>query len=120
MNKIKNDARLEKGEKLFYGRQWIDEEDIVRVGEVLRSPFITCGPSVEELEKALADYCGAKYAVVVSSGTVALHCACIAAGIKEGDEVITTPLTFAASANCALYCGGRPVFADVRNDTYNI
>ena len=107
-------------EKIYYGRQWIDEDDIHAVEETLRSDFITCGPRVKELEKSLCDYTGAKYAVVVNSGTSALHCACIAAGISDGDEVITTPLTFVASANCALYCGGKPVFADVDINTYNI
>lgn len=107
-------------EKLYYGKQWIDEEDVKAVSEVLISDYVTCGPKISELEKALADYTGAVYAVAVSNGTAALHCACIAAGIGPGDEVITTPLTFAASANCALYCGGRPVFADVDPETYNI
>lgn len=109
-----------RSSKIYYGRQWIDEEDILAVGETLRSDFITCGPKVDELERRLASYTGADYAVVVSNGTAALHCACIAAGIGPGDEVITTPLTFAASANCVLYCGGTPVFADVNPDTYNI
>lgn len=107
-------------EKIFYGKQWIDEEDRRAVSEVLTNDFITCGPKVEELERALADYTGAGHVVAVSNGTAALHCACLAAGIGPGDEVITTPLTFAASANCALYCGARPVFADVEPDTYNI
>ena len=107
-------------EKIYYGKQWIEEDDIKAVEEVLRSPYITCGPKVSELEKALCDYTGAKYAVVVNSGTSALHCACIAAGIGPGDEVITTPITFAASANCALYCGATPVFADIDPETYNI
>ncbi|MCR4814752.1 MAG: UDP-4-amino-4,6-dideoxy-N-acetyl-beta-L-altrosamine transaminase [Lachnospiraceae bacterium] len=106
--------------KIYYGRQWIDEDDIKAVGDVLRSDFITCGPMVSRLEKDLAEYTGAKYAVAVSNGTAALHCACIAAGLKEGDEVITTPLTFAASANCALYVGAKPVFADINPETYNI
>ena len=106
--------------KIFYGHQWIDESDIEAVSETLRSDFLTCGPKVNEFEKCLTDYTGAKYAAAVSNGTAALHCACIASGIKPGDEVITTPLTFAASANCALYCGGRPVFADVNPETYNI
>jgi UDP-4-amino-4,6-dideoxy-N-acetyl-beta-L-altrosamine transaminase len=75
---------------------------------------------VTKLENALAEYTDAKYAVAVANGTAALHCACIAAGIEPGDEVITTPITFAASANCVLYCGGTPVFADVDPDTYNI
>lgn len=107
-------------DRIYYGRQWIDEEDTQAVVDVLKGSFITCGPKVDELEKRLCDITGAKYAVVCSNGTAALHCACIAAGIKEGDEVITTPLTFAASANCVLYCGGKPVFADVNPYTYNI
>lgn len=106
--------------KIYYGRQWIDDEDVKAVASVLKSDFITCGPKVEEMERALEAYTGAKYAVAVSNGTAALHCACIAAGVGEGDEVITTPLTFAASANCALYCGATPVFADVDPETYNI
>lgn len=107
-------------DKLYYGRQWIDESDIEAVCDVLKSDYITCGPKVDEMERKLEEYTGAKYAVAVSSGTAALHCACIAAGIRPGDEVITTPITFAASANCALYCGARPVFADINPDTYNI
>lgn len=109
-----------RGGKIYYGRQWIGEDDIRAVEEVLRSDYITCGPKVDEFEQELARYTGAKYAVAVSNGTAALHCACLAAGIGPGDEVITTPLTFAASANCALYCGARPVFADVDPHTYNI
>lgn len=106
--------------KIFYGRQWIDESDIEAVTATLRSDFITCGPKVDEMERMLEAYTGAKYAVAVSNGTAALHCACIAAGIGPGDEVVTTPITFAASANCALYCGARPVFADINPETYNI
>ncbi len=109
-----------RSSKIYYGRQWIDKSDIESVADVLRSDFITCGPKVDEMQKTLADYVGAKYAVAVSNGTAALHCACIAAGIGKGDEVITTPLTFAASANCALYCGAKPVFADIDPETYNI
>lgn len=105
---------------ISYGRQWINNDDIQAVENVLHGDFLTCGPKVTELEARLADYTGAKYAVAVSNGTAALHCACIAAGIGPGDEVITTPLTFAASANCALYCGARPVFADVDPETYTI
>lgn len=109
-----------RSSKIFYGRQWVDESDIAAVAETLRSDFITCGPKVTELEKALCSATSAKYAVAVSNGTAALHCACIAAGIGPGEEVITTPLTFAASANCVLYCGARPVFADIDPETYNI
>lgn len=109
-----------RNEKIYYGRQWIDMDDVQTVGQVLTSEFITCGPKVEELERVFAEQVGSKYAVAVSNGTAALHCACIAAGIGPGDEVITTPLTFAASANCAFYCGAKPVFADVDPETYNI
>ena len=109
-----------RNNKIYYGRQWIDEEDIKAVADVLRSDYVTCGPTVAALERKLTEYTGAKYAVAVSNGTAALHCACIAAGLGEGDEVITTPLTFAASANCALYVGATPVFADINPKTYNI
>lgn len=107
-------------EKLYYGKQTIEDDDIKAVVDTLKSPLITCGPKVDELEKELCEYTGARYAVAVSNGTAALHCACIAAGIGPGDEVITTPMTFAASANCALYCGAKPVFADINPETYNI
>lgn len=103
-----------------YGRQTIDEEDIQAVVDVLKGDFLTTGPKIEKFEKMVCDYTGAKYAVAVSSGTAALHAACFAAGIGAGDEVITTPITFAASSNCILYCGGIPVFADIKPDTYNI
>jgi UDP-4-amino-4,6-dideoxy-N-acetyl-beta-L-altrosamine transaminase len=103
-----------------YGHQWIDEDDIKEVVKVLKSDWITQGPKVKEFEDALCKYTGAKYAVAVSSGTAALHIACLSAGIKEDDEVITSPITFVASANCVLYCGGRPVFADIQEDTVNI
>ena len=109
-----------RGGKIYYGKQWVDENDINAVVEVLRSDYITCGPKVDELENTLCEFTGAKYAVVVNSGTSALHCACVAAEIGPGDEVITTPITFAASANCALYCGAKPVFADINPETYNI
>ena len=107
-------------EKIFYGHQWITEEDAKAVTDVLLHSDITCGPKITEAEELLQRYTGAKHAVVVSNGTAALHCACIAAGVGPGDEVITTPLTFAASANCALYCGATPVFADIDIETYNI
>ena len=103
-----------------YGRQSINEDDIKAVEEVLKSDFLTTGPKIAEFERKFADYVGAKYAVAVSNGTAALHIACMAAGIGEGDEVITTTITFAASANCALYCGATPVFADIDPVTYNI
>lgn len=103
-----------------YGRQCIEQDDIDAVMEVLRSDYLTTGPKVAEFEQVVADYTGAKHAVAVANGTAALHIACMAAGIGEGDEVITTPVTFAASANCALYCGAKPVFADIKADTYNI
>ena len=106
--------------RIGYGRQWIEEDDIEAVCRVLRSDSLTCGPNVTALEKALCDYTGAKYGVAVSNGTAALHCACIAAGLKPGDELITTPITFAASANCALYCGAKVVFADIDPENYNI
>lgn len=109
-----------RNEKLYYGRQWVDEDDVKAVADTLQSAFITCGPKVGELEMALKAYTMAKYAVAVSNGTAALHCACIAAEIGPGDEVITTPLTFAASSNCILYCGAKPVFADIDPKTYNI
>ena len=103
-----------------YGRQSIDAADIEAVVKVLKSDYLTTGPAVAAFEKKVADYVGAKYAVAVSNGTAALHVACLAAGIGAGDEVVTTPITFAASANCVLYCGGTPVFADIDPDTYNI
>lgn len=106
--------------KIGYGHQWIDEDDVKAVSDALYSDYLTCGPKVKEMEAVLSSYTGAKYTVAVSNGTAALHCACIAAGITAGDEVITTPITFAASANCVLYCGARPVFADIDPDTYNI
>ncbi len=107
-------------EKIFYGHQFVDEADIQAVVEVLRSDYLTCGPKIGELERKLCEVTGAKYAVACSNGTAALHMACLAAGVGAGDEVITTPITFAASANCALYCGAKPVFADINAETYNI
>ena len=105
---------------IFYGHQYIDEADIQAVVEVMKSDYLTCGPKIGELEKKLCDVTGAKYAVACANGTAALHIAALCAGVGEGDEVITTPITFAASANCALYCGARPVFADIDPETYNI
>jgi perosamine synthetase len=105
---------------LPYGRQSVQEDDIQAVVEVLRSDWLTTGPKVEEFEEAFAHWVGAKYAVSFSSGTAALHGAAFAAGLKPGDEAITSPLTFAATANCVLYQGARPVFADVSSDTLNL
>jgi perosamine synthetase len=105
---------------LPYGRQSISEDDIQTVVDVLRSDWLTTGPKVAEFEEALAARVGAKYAVAYSSGTAALHGAAFAAGLKPGDEAITSPLTFAATANCVLYQGARPVFADVSPDTLNL
>ncbi|GGH33111.1 UDP-4-amino-4,6-dideoxy-N-acetyl-beta-L-altrosamine transaminase [Paenibacillus segetis] len=105
---------------LPYGQQWLDEQDIEAVVKVLRGDFITQGPAIEAFETKVADYVGVKYAVAFTNGTAALHAACFAAGIGEGDEVITTPLTFLASSNCVLYQGGTPVFVDIDMDTYNV
>ncbi|OGX34110.1 MAG: UDP-4-amino-4,6-dideoxy-N-acetyl-beta-L-altrosamine transaminase [Omnitrophica WOR_2 bacterium RIFCSPLOWO2_02_FULL_50_19] len=103
-----------------YGHQKIDKKDVEAVIRVLKSDRITQGPMIREFEEALCGYTGAKYAVCVSSGTAALHIACLAAGLKQADEIITSPITFVASANCAIYCGARPVFADVDPKTANI
>ena len=106
--------------KIGYGRQYIDDADINAVVNVLKSGFLTCGPKIDEAEAKLCEITEAKHAVLIANGTAALHATTFAAGISHGDEVITTPITFAASANCALYCGGVPVFADINPDTYNI
>src|SRR5580692_11823418 len=105
---------------LPHARQSIDENDIQAVVETLRSDWLTRGPAVAEFEEAIAAWVGAKYAVSFSSGTAALHGAAFASGLRPGDEAITSPLTFAATANCILYQGARPVFADVSPDTLNL
>lgn len=105
---------------IYYGRQCIEQDDVDAVVKTLLSDLITCGPKVEELERKLCEITGAKYAVVVANGTAALHLAALAAGFAEGDEVIVSSITFAASSNCVLYCGAKPVFADIKPDTYNI
>lgn len=105
---------------LPYSTQQISDEDIKVVIETLKSPYLTTGPKVSEFEKVVADYVGATYAVAFSNGTAALHAACYAAGITQGDEVITTPITFAASANCVRYMGGEVIFADIDEETYNL
>jgi perosamine synthetase len=105
---------------LPYARQSIDESDIQAVVETLRSDWLTTGPKVADFEEAMAAWVGAKHAVSFSSGTAALHAAAFAAGLQPGDEAITSPLTFAATANCVLYQGATPVFADVLEDTLNL
>jgi UDP-4-amino-4,6-dideoxy-N-acetyl-beta-L-altrosamine transaminase len=103
-----------------YARQSISDQDIAAVSEVLRSDFLTQGPAIPTFEMALATYCGAKHAVAVNSATSALHIACLALGVGPGDIVWTNPISFVASANCALYCGARVDFVDIDPDTFNI
>ena len=105
---------------LPYGRQQISDADVEAVTAALRSELITQGPTIERFERAMAEYTGASHAVALSSGTAALHAAAHAAGLGPGDEVIVPPITFAASANCALYLGARPVFVDVDPATWNL
>jgi UDP-4-amino-4,6-dideoxy-N-acetyl-beta-L-altrosamine transaminase len=105
------------GKHLPYGRQDINEDDIRAVMEVLRGDWLTTGPAVERFESAVAEYAGASYAVSFSSGTAALHGAMHAAGVTRGDLVLAPPMTFAATANSAIYCGGSPLFADISEDT---
>lgn len=109
-----------RAQLLPYGRQSIDESDIEAVVAVLRSAWLTTGPKVAEFEEAVAAAVGARFAIALSSGTAALHAAAFAAGLKPGDEAITSPLTFCATANCVLYQGATPVFADVCEDTLNL
>lgn len=106
--------------KIPYGRQDINQSDIDAVVEVLKSNFLTQGPAVPNFERAISNYCGAKYAVAVSNATSALHIACLALGVGKGDIVWTSPITFVASANCALYCGAKVDFVDIDPSTYNI
>ena len=103
-----------------YGRQSISDDDIKAVCEVLRSDWITQGPYVDKFENEIASYCGAKYAVSVCNGTSALHIACLALDLKIGKKLWTSPLTFLASANCALYCGAEIDFVDIDAKTNNI
>lgn len=105
---------------IYYGRQDINEADIQAVESVLRSDFLTQGPAIERFERRVADYCGAKYAVAACNATAALHIACLAAGLGKGDVLWTSPVTFVASANCALYCGGDVDFVDIDAKTYNM
>ena len=103
-----------------YGRQYIDEDDIQAVVDVLRGDWLTQGPEVDAFEESVAAACGARWGVAFSSGTTALHAACTLLDLEPGDEVITSPITFAATAHAAHHCGGRPVFADVEDDTINL
>ncbi len=105
---------------IYYTRHCIEQDDIDAVVETLKSGAITCGPKIAELEQKICQVTGAKYAVAVSNGTAALHIAALAAGLQEGDEAIVSAMTFAASSNCVLYCGAKPVFADINPETYNI
>ncbi len=104
--------------KIPYGRQNITDEDIQAVVETLKGDWLTQGPKIGEFEKAFAEYVGAKYAVAVSNGTAALHLCTLALGVNKNDKVITTPITFAASANCVRYARGEVVFADIDPETY--
>src|SRR5688572_7488659 len=106
--------------KIPYGRQDINQADIDAVVEVLRSDFLTQGPVVPRFEEAVASYCGVQHAVAVNSATGALHIACLALGVSKGDVVWTTPSTFVASANCALYCGATVDFVDIDPRTCNL
>ena len=103
-----------------YARQDINRDDIDAVVAVLRSDFLTQGPSVSAFEQFVSNYCGAQHAVAVNSATSALHIACLALGVGKGDVVWTTPITFVASANCALYCGATVDFVDIDSRTYNL
>lgn len=109
-----------KNQFIPYGHQWVDNDDIRAMIDVLEGDWITQGPKVDEFESKVAAYCGAKYGVAVSNGTAALHAACAVAGISAGDEVITTPISFLATANAIVYCGGNPIFADISENTLNI
>lgn len=105
---------------ISYGHQTIDDSDIQAVVDCLQSDYLTCGPATSCFEEDLRRVSGAAYVTAVTNGTAALHVACLATGIGPGDEVIVSPITFAASANCVLYCGGTPVFADIDPNTWNI
>ncbi|MFC4388309.1 UDP-4-amino-4,6-dideoxy-N-acetyl-beta-L-altrosamine transaminase [Gracilibacillus marinus] len=105
---------------LPYGKQWVDQVDIDEVVAVLQSDYLTTGTVIDQFEQRMAQYVGAKYAVAFANGTAALHGACVASGIKSGDEVITSPLTFAASANCVRYLDGKVIFSDIDHETYNL
>jgi len=114
----KNDTKQMTNKPIPYGRQNITQEDINAVVEVLKSDFLTQGPKIAEFEQAFAKYIGVKYAVAVANGTAALHLCALALDVQPGQKVITTPITFAASANCVRYAGGEVVFADIDPNTY--
>ncbi len=105
---------------LPYGKQWLNDKEIEEVVDSLKSSWITTGPKMRKFEEDFRNYIGSKYAVAINSGTAALHISTSSIGIIPGDEVITTPLTFVASANCVVYRGGTPILADIKKDTYNI
>ena len=105
---------------IYYGKQSISEDDIKAVEAVLRSDFLTQGPAIEQFERTVADYCGAKYAVAVCNATAALHIACLSAGLGTGELLWTSPITFVASANCGRYCGADVDFVDIDEKTYNM
>jgi len=116
---IRNNSKVDSNKKpIPYGRQNITQDDIDVVINVLKSDYLTQGPKIAEFEEAFASYVGSQYAVAVSNGTAALHLSALALDVKEGDKVITTPITFAATANCIRYCGGEVIFADIDPDTY--
>src|SRR6056297_2946555 len=101
-----------------YGHQSIDQDDINAVVEVLKGDWLTQGPSVSEFEEAVAEYVGVQYAVAFCNGTAALHGAYYAAGLSSGEEIITSPITFAATSNAAVYLGAKPIFADISWENY--
>lgn len=111
---------FKSNKKYNYGKQSLDFKDYLSVLSALKSPFLTCGPKVKEFEQVICDYTGAKFCVAVSNATAGLHLAMLAIGVKQGDEVITSPNTFLASSNCILYAGGTVKFADIETDTANI
>ena len=104
--------------KIPYGKHYISEDDIAAVVEVLKSDFLTQGPNVNIFEKAFSEFVGSKYSIAVSNGTAALHLCTMALGVKPGDKVITTPITFVATANCVKYCGGEVIFGDIDPESY--
>lgn len=121
MDKLVSKSKIPVRNKFLpYGHQWIHDEDIDAVVKALRSDWITQGPKIDEFEQKLADYCGAKYAVVFSSGTAALHAAYFVADINKDDEIVTSPITFLSTANAALFLGAHPIFVDIEEDTGNI